>query len=112
MLETAEKTLCDILFKVDARVLIDDLLPQIFRKVLITDTEHIESDTVVQKLHLAWLLGWGARGGVERDCIPGDLDPRGGHVVMLKELANGVGAIHFEPVVSAAELLQQAEIME
>ena len=56
MLEAAEKTLCDILFEVDARVLIDDLPSQIFRKLLITDTEHIESDTVVQKFHLERLV--------------------------------------------------------
>src|SRR5580700_6896344 len=56
MLETTEKGLCNILFEVDARVLIDDLLSQIFRKVLITDTQHIESDAVVQKLHLQWFV--------------------------------------------------------
>ena len=30
----------------------------------------------------------------------------------LKELPNGVCAVHFEPVISAAEFLQQAEIMK
>src|SRR5216683_7700094 len=55
MLEATQKGLCNILFEVGARVLINDLLSQIFRKVLITDTQHIESDTVVEKLHLEWL---------------------------------------------------------
>jgi hypothetical protein len=32
--------------------------------------------------------------------------------VALKELPNGVCAVHFEPVISAAEFLQQAEIMK
>jgi hypothetical protein len=30
----------------------------------------------------------------------------------LKELANGVGAVYLEPVIFAAELLQQTEIMK
>src|SRR6202049_1011526 len=64
MLETTEKGLCNILFEVDARVLINDLLSHIFRKVLITDTQHIESDTVVQKLHLERLVRCDARSGV------------------------------------------------
>src|SRR3984893_6779968 len=64
MLETAEKGLCNILFEVDARVLINDLLSQIFRKVLITDTEHIESHAVVQKVYLEWLVRGDARSGV------------------------------------------------
>jgi hypothetical protein len=34
------------------------------------------------------------------------------NVVVLKELANGVGAVHLEPVIIAAELLQQTEIMK
>jgi len=32
--------------------------------------------------------------------------------VVLKELANGVGTVHLEPVIIAAELLQQTEIMK
>jgi len=32
--------------------------------------------------------------------------------VVLKELANGIGAVYFEPVIIAAELLQQTEIMK
>jgi hypothetical protein len=32
--------------------------------------------------------------------------------VVLKELANGVGAVYLEPVIIAAELLQQTEIMK
>src|ERR1700730_1211713 len=69
MLETAQKGLCNILFEVDARVLINDILSQILRKVLITDTQHIESDTVVQKLHLEWLLRCDCRAGVEREWL-------------------------------------------
>ena len=34
------------------------------------------------------------------------------HHDVLKELANGVRAVYLEPIVSAAELLQQAEIMK
>jgi len=64
MLDTTEKGFCNFLLEVDARVLINDLLSQIFRKALITNTQHIESDTVVQKLHLEWLVGCDARSGV------------------------------------------------
>ena len=32
--------------------------------------------------------------------------------MVLKELANGVGAVDLEPVIIAAEFLQQAEIMK
>src|SRR5271156_2611210 len=46
VLEATEKGLRNILLEVDARVLINDLLSQILRKVLITDAEHIESYTV------------------------------------------------------------------
>jgi hypothetical protein len=112
MLETTEESLRNILFEVDARVLINGLLSQIFRKVLITDTQHIESNTVVQKLHLEWLVRCDARSGVERDCVPGHLNPCRRNLVVLKELANGVGAIYLEPVIIAAELLQQTEIMK
>src|SRR6266478_3105852 len=52
ILEATQKGHCNILFEVNARILIDDLLSQIFWKMLITDTQHIESDTVVEKLHL------------------------------------------------------------
>lgn len=31
---------------------------------------------------------------------------------MLEELPNGVCAVHLEPVVSAAELFQQAQVMK
>ena len=34
------------------------------------------------------------------------------NAVVLKELANGVGAVYLEPVTFAAELLQQTEIMK
>src|ERR1700731_2634958 len=34
------------------------------------------------------------------------------NVVVLKELANGVGAVYLEPVIIAAEFLQQTEIMK
>src|SRR5713226_4994718 len=112
MLEATEKGLCNSLFEVDARVLIDDLLSQIFRKVLITDTQHIESDTVVQKVHLERLVRCDARSGVQRDCVPGHLNPGRRNVVVLKELANGIGAVYLKPVMSAAEFLQQAEIMK
>jgi hypothetical protein len=44
--------------------LIDDLLSQIFWKVFIADAQHIESDAVVQKLHLEWLVRCDARSGV------------------------------------------------
>jgi hypothetical protein len=112
MLEATEKGLCNILFEVDARVLINDLLSQIFGKLLITDTQHIESDTVVQKLHLEWLVRCDARSGVQRDCILGHLNPGRRNVVVVKELANGVGAVYLEPVIIAAEILQQTEIMK
>src|SRR3984893_10247607 len=112
MLETTEKGLCNILFEVDARVLINDLLSHIFRKVLITDTQHIESDTVVQKLHLERLVRCDARRGVQRDCVPGHLNAGRRNVVVLKELANGIGAVYLEPIIIAAELLQQTEIMK
>src|SRR6266851_1923895 len=110
--ETTEKGLCNSLFEVDARVLINHLLSQIFRKVLITDTQHIESDTVVQKLHLERLVRCDARSGVQRDCVPGYLNTRRRNVVVLKELASGIGAVYLEPVIIAAELLQQTEIMK
>jgi hypothetical protein len=40
------------------------------------------------------------------------LNPGRRNVVVLKELANGVGAVYLEPVIIAAELLQQTEIMK
>src|ERR1700722_18359510 len=111
MLETAEKSLCNILFEVDARVLIDNLLSQILRKVLITDTQYIESDTVVQKLHLEWFVRCNSRSGMQRDCVPGHLNPGGRNLVALKELPNGVCAVYLEPVVSTADFPHSAEMM-
>src|SRR5271163_2341285 len=70
MLETTEKRFGNILFEVDARILINDLLSQLFRKVFITDTQYIESDTVIQKLNLERLVGRDARSSVQRDGIP------------------------------------------
>jgi hypothetical protein len=61
-----------------------DLLSQIFRKVLITDTQHIESNIVVQKLHLERLVRCDAWSGVQRDCVPGHLNPGRRNVVALK----------------------------
>jgi hypothetical protein len=40
------------------------------------------------------------------------LNPGRRTVVVLKELANGVGAVHLEPVIIAAKLLQETEIMK
>jgi hypothetical protein len=40
------------------------------------------------------------------------LNPGRRNVVVVKELANGVGAVYLEPVIIAAELLQQTEIMK
>ena len=112
LLEATQKGLCNILFEVNTRILFDDLLSQIFRKVLITDTQYIESDTVVQKLHLDWFVRCNPRSGMQRDCVPGHLNPGSWGFMALQELANGVGAVHLEPVISAAEFLQQAEIMK
>src|SRR5216683_4387608 len=111
-LEATEKSPCNILFEVDARILIDYFLSQLFGKMLITDTQHIESDPVVEKLHLEWFVRCNPWSGVQRDCVPGHLNPGSWDLVALKELPSGVCAVHLEPVISATEFLQQAEIMK
>src|SRR5260370_15270065 len=80
--------------------------------MLITDNQHIESDTVVEKLHLEWFVRCNPGSGVQRDCVPGHLNQGSWDLVALKELPNGVCAVHLEPVISAAEFLQEAEIMK
>jgi hypothetical protein len=44
--------------------------------------------------------------------VPGSLDSRVGHAVMFEELADGVRAVHLKAIGLAAELFQQAKVME
>ena len=90
LFEATEKGPCNTLFEVDARILINHFLSQIFWKTLITDTQHVESDTIVEKLHLDWFVRRDTRSGVQRDCVPGHLNSGLGNVVALKELPDGV----------------------
>src|SRR5947209_5029942 len=112
ILEATQKGHCNILLEVNARILIDDLLSQILWKMLIADTQHVESDTIVEKLHLEWFVRCNPGSGMQRDCVPGHLNPGSWDLVALKELSNSVCAVHLEPVIGAAEFLQQAEIMK
>src|SRR5216683_5015458 len=112
MLEATQKGLGNILIKVNSRILIDHLLSQIFRKLLVADAQYIEPDSVVQKLHLEWFVRRDPRSGVQRNCVPGHLNPGSGDIMVLKELPNGACTVYFEPVISTAELLQQAKIMK
>src|SRR5713101_6995775 len=104
MLEATQKGLGNILFKVNSRILIDHLLSQIFRKLLVADAQYIEPDSVVQKLHLEWFVRRDPRSGVHRNCVAGDLEPGGGGIIVLKHLPNGAFAVYVEPVISTAEL--------
>src|SRR5208282_2047383 len=63
-LEAPEKGSRNVLFEVDAWILADHFLPQLFWKMLITDTQHIESDTVVQDLHFEWFVPCDTRSSV------------------------------------------------
>src|SRR5882762_3210933 len=49
---------------------------------------------------------------MQRYSVPGSLDSSGRYAMMFEELANGVRAINFKAIGRAAELLQQAKIME
>ena len=49
---------------------------------------------------------------MQRYCVPGSLDSSGCYAMMFEELANGVRTINFKAIGRAAELLQQAKIME
>jgi len=49
---------------------------------------------------------------MQRDGIPGGLDSRLGYAMMLQELAGGIRAVNLKAVGGAAELLQQAKVME
>jgi hypothetical protein len=112
MFKAAEERLRDVLLKVHPRILSDDLLPQIFRDVLVSDAENIEADTVVEQLNLNGLVSGDTRRRVKRDRVPGNLNAGCRYVVMLEELANGVRAVNLEAIVGARELLQKAHVVE
>src|SRR5437016_2939184 len=77
MLEAPKECLGDVRFEVHARILCNHPRPEIFGKRLIADTEHIQTYSVVQELHLQRLVGCDTGCCVESNCVPGRLDPRG-----------------------------------
>src|SRR6202048_4085734 len=110
--KAAEERLRDVLLKVHPRILSDDLFPQIFREVLVSDAENIEADTVVEQLNLNGLVSGDTRRRVTRDRVPSNLNAGCRYVVMLEELANCVRAVNLEAIVSTRELLQKAHVVE
>ena len=111
-LKTAKKCLGDLFLEVNAREARDHLFAQVFGKCLVSDSEYIQANTIEQELDLQLLLLADAWGGMQRDGIPGGLDSRLGYAMMLQELAGGIRAVNLKAVGGAAELLQQAKIME
>ena len=112
MLEAAEKRLCDALLEIDTRILCNHFLPDILRKVLISNAQDIKPYVVVERLNLNGLIGCDTRRCMQRDRIPSRLNPNARHLVMLQKLANGVRSINLKPVCLAAELFQKSKIVE
>jgi len=112
MLEAPKECLGDVLFEVRARILCNHSRPEIFGQRLVADTEHIQTYSVVQELHLQRLVGCDTGCCVESNCVPGRLDPSGGHTTMFEKLTNRIRTVYFETIRRAAELLEQSEVVE
>src|ERR1700682_6729505 len=112
MLEPSKERFCNILLKVNARIVSDDLFANLIRESLIPDAKHAQSHTVVEKFHFQWLICRNPWSCVQSDGVPRSLYARIGHAVVLQKLTHRVCAIDFEAVARATELFEQAQIME
>src|SRR5947208_701677 len=112
VLEAPKECLGDVLLEVHAWILCDHARPEIFGKRLVSDTEDIQTYSVVQELHLQRLVGCDPGCCVESNGVPGRLDPSGGHTTMFEELTNSIRTVDFKTIRRAAERLEQAEVVE
>src|SRR5467141_3418045 len=112
MLEAPKECLGDVPFEFHAWILCNHSRPEIFGKRLVSDTEHIQTDSVVQELHLQWLVRGDTGCCVWSDCVPGGLDPSGGHTTLFEKQTSRIGTVHFKTIRRAAELLEQSEVVE
>ena len=112
MLEAPKECLGDVLCEVHARILCNHSRPEVVGKRLVADTEHIQTYSVVQELHLQRLVCCDTGCCVESNCIPGRLDPSGGHTMMFEKLTNSIRTVDFETIRRAAKLLEQSEVVE
>src|SRR3989442_548289 len=112
MLEAPKECLGDVLFEVRARILCNHSRPEIFGQRLVADTEHIQTYSVVQELHLQRLVGCDTGCRVESNCVPGRLDPSGGHTTMFEKLTHSIRTVYFKTIRRTAELLEQSEVVE
>src|SRR5438093_3633621 len=107
VLEAPKECLGDVLFEVHARILGHHSRPEIFGKRLVADTEHIQTDSVVQELHLQRFVCCDTGCCVESNGVPGRLDPSGGHTMMLEKLTSSIRTVYFKTIRRAAKRLEQ-----
>jgi hypothetical protein len=112
VLKAAKKGHCNLLLEVHAWKSNHHALSYAPGKLFIADPQHIESDTVVQELDLDRLVRNDTRRRVERDCIPGHLNPGSRDVVVLQELPDRISAVNLKSVTGTAKFLQQTEIVK
>ena len=112
MLEPTEECLCDTLLEIDTRIFCNNLLPDIFRKFLISNAQDIEPHAVIEQLDLNGFVGCDTGRCVQCNRVPSCLNPSSRHLVMLEKLANGIRAVDLETVCLAAEPLQKSKVME
>ena len=112
MLEAPKECPGDLLFEVHAWILCNDSRPEIFGKRLVADTENIQTDSVVQELHLQRFVCCDTGCCVESNGVPGRLDPSGGHTMMLEKLTSSIRTVHFKTIRRAAKRLEQSEVVE
>ena len=108
-MECADDLFLEVLF---ARMRGDDGLAFAIRKVMVSDAEHVGLDTGGHQGHLGlFVLGY-ARGGMQRDGVPHDLDGRLVNPMLPQEFSRGIGAVHLEAFGRAAILFREAHIMK
>src|SRR5580700_7807915 len=110
--KSIKEGLSDFRFEIGSRKLAKDLVADFFGKVFVPDAKGIQRDAIVQEFHFQRFVCSDAGRGVKRYCIPSGLDAGVGDAVVFEKLTHSVGAIDFETIVGAAELLEQTKIVE
>ena len=112
MRESTKKRLCNLVFKVSARIISDDLVANVSRESLIPDAERIQCHAVVEKFHFYRLVCRNPWSRVQGNGIPCGLDAHIWNPMVLQKLTHRICAIDLEAVALAAELFDQAQIVE
>jgi len=101
--KTGEILLNEPFFEICTRVLGDDFLAQLRRKLLEPHSNDIEENTGIEERYFRTHVLRDAGSGVQRDCFPDGLHLIFRDVVGAKKLPSGICAIDFDPVCVCAK---------